>query len=70
MTSIGMTTSLKATEISDEVAQALSEHHGTLTLTGLTSLSDIAAEALSKHGGKVELPSFENEAAEEQSEEE
>lgn len=57
------------TEISDEVAQALSQHHGTLTLTGLTSLSDTAAEALSKHDGKVELPSFDDEEADEESEE-
>lgn len=58
------------TEISDEVAQALSKHHGTLTLTGLTSLSDTAAEALSKHDGEVELPSFDDEEADEESEEE
>ena len=58
------------TEISDEVAQALSKHHGTLTLTGLTSLSDTAAEAFSKHDGEVELPSFEDEEAAEESEEE
>jgi hypothetical protein len=57
------------TEISDEVAQALSKHHGTLTLTGLTSLSDTAAEALSKHDGEVELPSFDDEEADEESEE-
>lgn len=56
------------TEISDEVAQALSKHHGTLTLTGLTSLSDTAAEALSKHDGEVELPSFEDEEADEEEE--
>ena len=58
------------TEISDEVAQALSKHHGTLTLTGLTSLSDTAAEALSKHDGEVELPSFEDDEADEEDERE
>lgn len=58
------------TEIADEVAQALSKHHGTLTLTGLTSLSDTAAEALSKHDGEVELPGFEDEEADEESEDE
>jgi len=56
------------TEISDEVAQALSKHYGPLRLTGLTSLSDTAAEALSKLDGEVELPSFEDEEADDEGE--
>ena len=39
------------TSLSDAAAEALSKHHGELSLSGLTSLSDAAAEALGRHKG-------------------
>ncbi len=43
------------TELSDAVAESLSNHKGRLNLDGLTKLSDAAAEALSKHKGFVDV---------------
>jgi hypothetical protein len=43
------------TEISDEVAQALSKHQGSLGLSGLKTLSPHAAEFLAQHKGSLYL---------------
>jgi hypothetical protein len=45
----------KATSITDEAAEVLSEHEGGLALDGLTSITDEAAELLSKHQGSLSL---------------
>ena len=42
----------KATSITDEAAEVLSEHEGGLALDGLTELSNDAIESLSKHQGE------------------
>ena len=47
--------SFKVTKISDEVAEHLSKHVGTLFLSEVTELSDKAAELLSHHDGTISL---------------
>jgi hypothetical protein len=43
------------TSLSDVSAEALSLHHGSLSLDGLTTLSDASAESLSRHQGSLSL---------------
>jgi hypothetical protein len=54
----------KLTEISDDVAKALSKHKGKLNLSGLKSLSTEAAKALANHEGELMLDGIQTLSAE------